>query len=322
MTGKKKRQFNWQAVEHVGNDADEGGFLGNEEAENERVMDRPPVSLVPPPGPEAEPVADATPGAVVAVAVASDATGSDDAPSDPVAVPVPAQQASDSSDSKAEVAPPAVAVPGGLLDQEQVDSLGAGPGAQGGSSGGPEAAAPSRVAARPKRPRRINDGPDFTASGSQPPRTQSKGRRAKEKETQAEVVASFINQRTSRNWSIWSGRLVPAVTKRLQDRADSDAASSGRSRLGPGHFFDAAIRGLPDDPAELAEIANTWLVEVWEGEHPRGENAQFSVSPAVHDKLSGLRRSLRGFRHGMVIDVVSAAADRLLDQLDAEGPLP
>lgn len=48
---KKKREINWQAVEHVGNDADEGGFLGNEEAERERSGAK-PVAVVPSPASE------------------------------------------------------------------------------------------------------------------------------------------------------------------------------------------------------------------------------------------------------------------------------
>ena len=319
MTGKKKREFNWKAVEHVGNDADEGGFLGNEEAETERAIDRSPVSLVPPPASEHKAAGESIPEP----AAVQDTVRADDAPGDVVAASVPAQQAPTSAASTPEGSLPATTDYEGILDQEHADTrVAPGPSTQPVPAPTPDRAASTRVAPRPKRPRRVNDGPDFTAAGAQPPRAQFKGRRAKEKDTQAAVVASFIDQRTTRNWSIWSGRLVPDVTKRLQDRADADAESSGRSRLGPGHYFDAAIRGLPDDPGELAEFANTWLVEVWEGEHPRGENAQFSVSPAVHKTLSGLRRSLRGFRHGMVIDVVSAAADRFLDQLDAEGPLP
>ncbi|NUL15188.1 hypothetical protein HRW15_37475 [Streptomyces lunaelactis] len=50
-------------------------------------------------------------------------------------------------------------------------------------------------------------------------------------------------------------------------------------------------------------------------------NEQFSVSPVARDLLSGLKRSLRGYRHGIIIDVVCAAADHILDVLDDEGPM-
>ncbi|WP_217621999.1 hypothetical protein, partial [Streptomyces lunaelactis] len=81
------------------------------------------------------------------------------------------------------------------------------------------------------------------------------------------------------------------------------------------------LRALPDDPAEIAEFANAWLIERWGGEHPPGVNEQFSVSPVARDLLSGLKRSLRGYRHGIIIDVVCAAADHILDVLDDEGPM-
>ncbi|MFD5065234.1 hypothetical protein [Streptomyces sp. NPDC058394] len=135
------------------------------------------------------------------------------------------------------------------------------------------------------------------------------------------MVASFLDQRTNRNWAMWSGRLVPEVTKRLEDRAFDDAASSERSRLKSGHYLDAALKALPDDPAEIVEIANSWLIDRWGGEHPPGVNAQFSVSPLARDRLAGLKRSLRGYRHGIIIDVVCSAVDRILDVLDQEGPM-
>lgn len=120
---------------------------------------------------------------------------------------------------------------------------------------------------------------------------------------------------------MWSGRLVPEVTKRLEDRAFADATSSDRSRLKSGHYLDAALKALPEDPEEIVEIANEWLIERWGGEHPPGVNAQFSVSPEARERLANLKRSLRGYRHGIIIDVVSAAVDRILDVLDQEGPM-
>jgi hypothetical protein len=320
MTGKKKREFNWQAVEHVGNDADEGGFLGNAEAELEKTG-RPAVSLVPPPAREQVPASTSEPLSTDLPPTAA----SESVVPEPVRESQTDRQAARSGSNEV----------GTLLDDQRSTAgmsteagfpstppAGSTQATQG--SAAPAEPAPTKAAGRNTRRSsgRPNDGPQFTPSGAQPPILRTRGRRAKEKEAQAAVVASFIDQRTTRNWSIWSGRLVPDVTRRLQNRADADGLSSGRSRLGPGHYFDAAIRRLPDDPAELAALANSWLIEVWDGEHARGENAQFSVSPDVHAKLSGLRRSLRDFRHGMVIDVVSAAADVFLDRLDAEGPLP
>ncbi|MEU7288870.1 hypothetical protein AB0A81_26845, partial [Streptomyces flaveolus] len=168
---------------------------------------------------------------------------------------------------------------------------------------------------------RVNDGPLFTSAGAEPPIVRTPPRRAKLEPAQSLVVASFLEQRTKRNWAMWSGRLVPEVTKRLEDRAFADATSSERSRLKSGHYLDAALKALPEDPEEIVEIANEWLIERWGGEHPPGVNAQFSVSPEARERLANLKRSLRGYRHGIIIDVVSAAVDRILDVLDQEGPM-
>ncbi|MET9419067.1 hypothetical protein ABZY03_33845, partial [Streptomyces klenkii] len=68
----KKRQFNFAAVEHVGNDADEGGFLGNEEAEQERQsatpanephLPSPAAEPTPPASASASPAMNGEPGA-------------------------------------------------------------------------------------------------------------------------------------------------------------------------------------------------------------------------------------------------------------------
>lgn len=362
---KKKRQINWQAVEHVGNDADEGGFLGDEEAQLERTVAKPdsllpsparelvpgpqsvpqdepkpavttgpgtkavaepdsppeqqpnhvpatPPAATPEPAPEpqatATPKPEATPQAEPSVpsVPAEPATESEATPQAEPSVPAepeaPAQPATKPATSPA--TPPVSENPGGLTSPQQKDQE-------------PTALFPPRT----PRARGVNDGPLFTAAGGEAPILRTKKRTAKLKPAQSLVVASFIDQRTQRNWAIWSGRLVPEVTTRLEDRAFDDANSSGRSRLKSGHYLDAALKALPEDPAEIAEIANGWLIDRWGGEHPPGVNAQFSVSPLAADRLSGLKRSLRGYRHGIIIDVVCAAADRILDVLAEEGPM-
>ncbi|MFD9634193.1 hypothetical protein, partial [Streptomyces violascens] len=135
------------------------------------------------------------------------------------------------------------------------------------------------------------------------------------------LLDSFISQRTARNWQTWSGRMLPDLLARVKDRADHDAETSGRGRLNPGHYVDAAMRLLPADPAEQTKVANEWLVRRWAGEHPPGRSAQFSVSPEVAEFMKSLKRTLRKERHGIVIDLMSAATDNFLDRLDEEGPL-
>ncbi|WP_370424236.1 hypothetical protein AB8O64_36385 (plasmid) [Streptomyces sp. QH1-20] len=151
---------------------------------------------------------------------------------------------------------------------------------------------------------------------AKPKRSSRKGKPA-----QTAVVQSYNAQRTNRNWGMWSGRLIPETIARLKDRAEDDAASSGRGRLSGGHYLDAALRSFPKSAEEQVGLANEWLIERWDGEHPAGRSAQFSVSPESAEMLNGLRLSLRGYRHGIVIDVICTAVDTFLDVLEAEGPL-
>ncbi|MFF6946854.1 hypothetical protein, partial [Streptomyces lavendulae] len=108
----------------------------------------------------------------------------------------------------------------------------------------------------------------------------------------------------------------------LKDRAFFDAEASGRRLLSASHYFDAAIKSLPEDSGEVERFATDWLIDRWAGEHPKGENAQFTISPEAQQRLTELKKSLRGTRHGIWIDVLSAAGECLLDLLDSEGPLP
>jgi hypothetical protein len=336
---KKKREINWQAVEHVGNDADEGGFLGNEEAERERSGAK-PVAVVPSPASEqtarlevaAVPINAPAPavagtGADPSLAAGSQAisavtTATERGRADSGAADISTDQLTDDQVQEGpEVAEASdTSTPAAELEQRQSKAV-----ATSGDSAllaGPALmeAAPVLFPPRARRSR-VNDGPLFTSAGAEPPIVHTPHRRAKLKPTQSLVVASFLEQRTKRNWAMWSGRLVPEVTKRLEDRAFADATSSDRSRLKSGHYLDAALKALPEDPEEIVEIANDWLIERWGGEHPPGVNAQFSVSPEARERLANLKLSLRGYRHGIVIDVVSAAVDRILDVLDQEGPM-
>ncbi len=143
---------------------------------------------------------------------------------------------------------------------------------------------------------------------------------------QAAVLQSFIKHRTERNWVTWSGRIEGETKTRLLDKADDDAASSKRNLM-PGHYLDAALRKISSlRPEELASLANEWLIERWSGEHPPGVSIQAGVSPDMHEFLKGLKRTMRGQRGagggGIILDVVSAAVDRFLDEADEEGPFP
>ncbi|MFI1184156.1 hypothetical protein ACH4UT_32065 [Streptomyces sp. NPDC020799] len=325
----KKRQFNFAALEHVGNDADEGGFLGDEAAEQERQTVKPDsephvpspaaeplpsspdtsspasaeasVTVAPVPAPEAHPVPEEPPASVPAASSAAEPVASHAAPARQFqAVPVEAPAAASSDFEPSDSAePPAVEPAPGHRAPEP----------------------PQRVM---RSSGRVNDGPAYSPLSAEPPvlrAAKPKRPSKKEKPAQTAVLASFTAQRTGRNWGMWSGRLVPETVVRLKARAEADAASSGRGRLSAGHYLDAALRSLPKNPEEQVALANDWLIQQWDGEHTAGRSAQFSVSPESAELLNGLRQSLRGYRHGIVIDVVCAAVDTFLDVLEAEGPI-
>jgi len=306
----KKRNINWAAVEHIGDDADAGGFLGDEDAERERAQAREPLAVVPPPSPEPQP--DPSPEAPVAVSAPPA-----DPPAPDVAEPLPAGKPADTTDDSG---------PSTLVEAPAEESPE--PKAKASSSKASSSKASKRgdrTSTAGKRRSadqpRSNDGPGFTAVSGEPPilRARPRSEVVKLPPAQEQVVVSYNTARKDRNWKIWSGRITPDVIERLKDRAEEDAESSARGRLKPGHYLDAAMRMLPPDAEEQVELADDWLMGKWRGEHPSGETAQFSVSPGTYDFLMNLNKSLRDYRHGIVIDVVSAACDILLDMLADEG---
>lgn len=339
----KARSFNFDAIEHVGNDADAGGFLGDAEAEQERQGAAPAaVTVAPEPAPESpapEPIAastqKATPAstAVPQQSQAEPASGPPAAPAEEIA-PVAGFGGADPELASAAkgVAETATADPAPSTQPEFTQTQAAaaetplaGEGKAEGSAPAPAGTGSGTVgstlpaAAR----RRVNDSaPTFSALSAEPV-LEPRAKKEKGKATPAQdaVMQSFLTHRTAGGWPMWSGRMLTETKIRLQKRADEDAVSSRRPRLKPGHYLDAALRQLPDEPAAQAALANEWLVHRWGGEHPPGTSAQMSVSPEVHAFLANLKRSLRGHRAGIVIDVVCAAADVFLDQLDEEGPL-
>ncbi|MFC5724155.1 hypothetical protein ACFP1Z_28710 [Streptomyces gamaensis] len=317
----KKRQFNFAAIEHVGNDADEGGFLGNEEAEQERRTGKEGTETQLP-----SPASEPTPAAVSGSAEAAAAAGPQDQRAGELPAPEVLSSAAGLTAPQAPQ-PSAASLPAESPVEPEPERTVPAPSPVADVPPAP-AASPSRASAAPPRAvrpsGRVNDGPAFSPLSAEPPvlrAAKPKRTGKKDKPAQAAVLASFIAQRTGRNWGMWSGRLVPDTVARLQARAEADAASSGRGRLSAGHYLDAALRSLPQSAEEQVALANEWLIQQWDGEHPAGRSAQFSVSPESAALLNGLRQSLRAYRHGIVIDVVCAAVDTFLDVLEAEGPI-
>lgn len=324
----KARSFDFSAIEHVGNDATEGGFLGDDSAESERRGSSTAVAVPPTltldydsPGPkEGEHTTTAPPGSETRPSTHEGAEFSP-APVAPEASPVVPSPS----------LPPEGAATPAAPDKTSSDPEAAIPKASPADEPAEEIEKPGGAKASPEPPatgRRRNDGPGFTATSAEPalkPRTRKKAADTKPP-MQAAVLGSFIKHRTERNWPTWSGRIEGETKARLLKKADDDAESSGRNLM-PGHYLDAALRLVKDSsPEELAALANEWLIDKWSGEHPPGVSIQAGVSPEMYQFLKGLKRHLRGQRGagsgGLILDVVSASVDRFLDAADEEGPFP
>ncbi|MFE9888481.1 hypothetical protein [Streptomyces scopuliridis] len=318
----KSRSFDFGAIEHVGNDATEGGFLGDDAAESERrgeaaQVAAPPVLTVDsesaePSRSEAAEVT-AVPVAQAAVQETTERSSAPVADGSTSLVPSPSQPPGENT-TRAPAAPRTSSAGEPELRDER-------PALE-------EPTESQTTTERSTAPRRINDGPGFSATSAEPtlkprPRKKAVGTKSPMREA---VLASFIKHRTERNWPTWSGRIEGETKGRLLQKADEDALSSGRNLM-PGHYLDAALRLVKDlEAEELAALANNWLIEKWSGEHPPGVSIQAGVSPDMYQLLKGLKRTLRGQRGagsgGLILDVVSAAVDRFLDAADGEGSFP
>lgn len=323
----KSRAFDFSAIEHVGNDATEGGFLGDDAAESERRgTPAPTTSLPPAPKASAPPSAEEPARELRAVTTDARPAGEQAAGEGNLGLPP--------DDDSNTVSLPNQAV-GAPVEE---------PSAEGHSAGRAKEPDPLSVEAsssttpevisaeediRPGRPtarQRRNDGPGYSAASAEPVLRPRRKKAASPGPVQATVLESFIKHRTERNWVTWSGRIEGETKARLLDKADDDAASSKRNLM-PGHYLDAALQKISSlSPEDLASLANRWLIERWSGEHPPGVSIQAGVSPDMYEFLKGLKRTMRGQRGagsgGIILDVVSAAVDRFLDEVDEEGSFP
>jgi hypothetical protein len=297
--GGKTRSFNFDAIAHVGNDADQGGFLGDEAAEEER-RDTVPTS--------------------------ARAHGSLDR--------VPEQDGSSSNASPHQpAADKSVHVMHVEQDRETHATSSLGPAedlsAQRASSpdGAGAVAEPSRSLAEtlmsPDSRKRNDHSATFTPAGSEPPilRSPKPSQCEKKAPLQDAVLTSYMRAQKARDWKVWSGRLEPGVRARLAERVGNDCASSGRRKLAPGHYLDAALLRLPSDLEGQIAVADAFL-DRRGGEHEPGEPISASVSPKVWEYLRGLKAATRGQRRGLIVQICSGALEELLDGLDGEGLLP
>ncbi|MEU2134760.1 hypothetical protein [Streptomyces sp. NPDC018352] len=322
----KSRSFDFSAIEHVGNDATEGGFLGDDAAESERRGTSEPTTSLPQPLEAPAPPAAEEPARELR-AVKTDERPAGEQTAAEAALSLPLDDASNA------VSLPIQAAGAPVEEPSRVQPADLEKGADPLTVEAPASPTTKAISAeedtRPSRPatrQRRNDGPGFSAASAEPTLRPKRKKAGSPGPVQATVLQSFIKHRTERNWVTWSGRIEGETKARLLDKADDDAASSKRNLM-PGHYLDAALRKISSlSPEELASLANEWLIERWSGEHPPGVSIQAGVSPDMYEFLKGLKRTMRGQRGagsgGIILDVVSAAVDRFLDEVDEEGPFP
>ncbi|MFD9634192.1 hypothetical protein ACFWX8_26445, partial [Streptomyces violascens] len=180
----RSRNFNFEAIQHVGNDADEGGFLGDADAEASRHQ--PPAAAVEPVPEEAHSVPAQAPAPAVP-ARASSRTKALKTPSPEVESAAPVEDPADSPHDTA-VAPLAETEP--VEQEEQEDTSGGAESAAAQTprpSEGPPAPSPERStvgsALKPVVGRRVNDSAAFSPLSAAPPIESTKPKRAPKKPT-------------------------------------------------------------------------------------------------------------------------------------------
>lgn len=125
----------------------------------------------------------------------------------------------------------------------------------------------------------------------------------------------------SARWKSHGFRIAPDVLSRLKERLNADRRSTGNSGLALGHYVDAALRCLPETIDEQIEMAAAFEAnQLWGQERTQPSN--YRVGESAYNLMSNLKLTLQEADFGRRgTHVVSAGIERLLDALDAEGPL-
>jgi hypothetical protein len=134
--------------------------------------------------------------------------------------------------------------------------------------------------------------------------------------------ASFLDNRiNSHRWDTWGFRLVPDVKNRLAIRVGSDKRSADNRRLAQGHYINAALMNLPDSVEEQLEMACDFLASRGGYTLPARQST-YRVSGKVWEKARDLDMEMTAVaKRGLVVFLFSAAVEKFIDGLDAEGPL-
>lgn len=174
--------------------------------------------------------------------------------------------------------------------------------------------APAPVAAVPAV---VQDAPSGAAAAARKAKKKTSGGWA-----HAALQESFLDNRiNSQGWETWGFRLVPDVKKRLEERLAEDKRSADNRRLAQGHYVNAAMLHLPDSVDEQLEMIREF-VTARGGYTDPGKPSNYRVSHTVWQVSRDLDMDITAAaKRGLVIFLFSAAVERFLDSLDAEGTL-
>ncbi|WP_307710815.1 hypothetical protein [Streptomyces sp. V1I6] len=171
--------------------------------------------------------------------------------------------------------------------------------------------------------------PTVASGPSQEPRLEAdngaekaRARRARRSWAHKAIHESFADAKLrSARWKSHGFRISPEVLTRLKDRLNADRRSTGNSSLALGHYVDAALRNLPATVEEQIEMAAAFEAnQLWDQERTQPSN--YRVGESAYDLMANLKLALQEADFGRRgTHVVSAGIERLLDALDAEGPL-
>lgn len=150
----------------------------------------------------------------------------------------------------------------------------------------------------------------------------ARGRRPRHTWAHRAIHESFADAKLrSTRWKSHGFRIAPEVLGRLKERLNSDRRSTGNSALALGHYVDAALRNLPGTVSEQIEMAAAFEAnQLWDQERTQPSN--YRVGETAYELMSNLKLALQEADFGRRgTHVVSAGIERLLEALDAEGPL-
>ncbi|MCD9146006.1 hypothetical protein [Streptomyces albireticuli] len=125
----------------------------------------------------------------------------------------------------------------------------------------------------------------------------------------------------SEEWEQHGFRIEPEILAALKARIAQDRRSSGNGGLAFGHYLDAALRHAPTNVDEQIVWAQQFLDDRM-AYVEKGKQSTYRVGRQAHALMSSLHQELQEADYGRRgLYVVSAALERLLIALNAEGEL-